>query len=82
MDLGNNIGGKINSSLIIKSLAWKTIIDTMKEKKGIDISSYLKSISIKGEILIIRTQSPHINFEIGMFENDIQEVLKKKLKQV
>lgn len=82
MDLANNFGGKVNSSLVIKSLAWKTVIDILKEKKGIDITKDLKSISLKGETLFISSQSPHINFEIGIFESDIKETLKKKLKQV
>jgi hypothetical protein len=82
MDLRSNIGGKVNSSLIIKSLLWASIVSTMKEKKDIELEGVLKSISIKGSTIFIKTQAPHINFEIESLEYLIKDELKKKLLKV
>ncbi len=82
MEIKKNLGNKINSNLLIKSLAWNCIVQVFKEQKNKDITPYLISVDIKWLTLFVKTQNPLVNSEIQMIENTIQEELKKKLKQV
>lgn len=79
MEIKHNIGNKINSNTLIKSIAWRCILDVVNEQKGHDIAPYLKSVDIKGNSIIIKTQNPLVNGEIKMVENLIHERIKKKL---
>jgi hypothetical protein len=47
-----------------------------------DITSYLVSINVKGNKLIVKTWNPIISTELLNFDGKIKETFKKKIKNL
>lgn len=67
--------------LFIKTTLWNVIVDIFKEKKEIDISSFLISIKISWKKIFIKTNKPILNAEIILFSDEIKEKVRKKLEK-
>lgn len=67
--------------LFIKTTLWNVIVEIFKEKKEIDISSFLISIKISGKKIFIKTNKPILNAEIILFSDEIEEKVRKKLEK-
>jgi tetrahydromethanopterin S-methyltransferase subunit C len=50
-----------------------------KEKKSIDVTPYLESISLSGKTILIKTKKPIINTELSNIIPDISAVYTKRL---
>ncbi|MCP4522669.1 MAG: hypothetical protein GY828_00455 [Candidatus Gracilibacteria bacterium] len=68
--------------VIIKSLLWNSIISVFKEEKNIDITSYLISIQINGDIIFLKTNNPLIKSELLLIDDKIKKLFSEKLKKV
>lgn len=67
---------------IISSIIWKSIIDDFFEIKKIDITSYIISIKLTWNIIIMKTTKPIINTEILTIEDKLLENIRKKLNNI
>lgn len=67
---------------ILSSIIYNILIKKFKDKKNIDISSYIISVKIKENIISIKTNKPIINQEIKLFENEILEEITQKFKKI
>ena len=82
MKIGESLRRKWKEDVIIKSIIWNTIIDIFKVEKNIDITSYLVSIQLKWDNILIKTSKPIINTELLILSNKIKEASKKKLLKI
>ena len=82
MQIWESLEWKNNQKIVIKSIIWKTIIDTFKEEKNIDITPYLTSITIKWNTFFIKTKKPIINAELNSLNNIIINNLIKKFEKM
>lgn len=67
---------------IISSLIWNSIISDFKEIKKIDITSYIISIKISKNIIILKTQKPIINTEILSIKDILTKNISTKLTDI
>jgi hypothetical protein len=70
------------TDLITKSVIWNTIIEEYKKIKDIDLTEYLKSISLKWNVVIIKTSKPIISAELENYQNIFLVVIEKKLEKI
>lgn len=82
MDLVNAINRTWKQEIIIQSIIWNTIIEIFKAKKNIDITSYLVSIKLKWENILIKTNKPVINTELYNYWEEIKKVSLSKIKKL
>lgn len=67
------------TDLVVKSVIWNTIIEEYKKIKDIDLTEYLKSISLKWNVIIIKTWRPIINAELINYQEDLLSKIENKL---
>jgi len=67
---------------VIKSIIWNSIINDFKNKKNIDITSYLISIKLMGETIMLKTNKPIINAELLNIEKELIENIITKLNNI
>lgn len=67
---------------IVKSIIWNEVVYLFKNKKNIDIQSFLISIKLSWDVIIIKTLKPILNQEIKMYKNEIIENIKTKLSNI
>jgi len=82
MDLASAINRAWKQEVIIQSIIWNTIIEIFKTKKNIDITSYLVSIKLKAEFVLIKTNKPIINTELYNYSEEIKKVSLSKIKKL
>lgn len=82
MDLGKSIRSSWKTEIIIQSIIWNTIIEIFKSKKNIDITSYLVSIKLKWENILIKTNKPIINTELYNYSEEIKKTSSNKIKKL
>lgn len=70
------------TELFIKTSLWNSIIEVFLKEKNIDMSSYLVSIKIKNQTLLIKTNNPLINSELNLFYDKIISSFKNKIKNI
>lgn len=73
---------KNKQDLFLKTTLWNTIIETYKQEKNIDISSYLISIKVLGNVLFVKTNNPIVNEELLNINEKIKESFYKKIKNL
>ncbi len=67
---------------IVKSIIWNEVVYLFKNKKNIDIQSFLISIKLSWDVIIIKTLKPILNQEIKIYKNEIIENIKTKLSNI
>ncbi len=82
MHIGDSIRRKNRETLVIKSLIWKTIVDIFKEKKAIDITDFIISITFRGSVIFVKTNKPMINYELLNIQDTIKNETQIKLKKI
>ena len=82
MDLAKSIRSSWKAEIIIQSIIWNTIIEIFKSKKNIDITSYLVSIKLKWENILVKTNKPIINTELYNYSEEIKKVSLSKIKKL
>jgi hypothetical protein len=82
MDIGDSIRRKNRETVVIKSIIWKTIIDIFKEKKSIDITDFIVSITFRGSVIFVKTNKPMINYELLQIQDIITKETQTKLKKI
>jgi len=82
MDLASAINRVWKQEVIIQSIIWNTIIEIFKSKKNIDISSYLISIKLRSEVVLVKTNKPIINTELYNYSEEIKKVSLSKIKKL
>ncbi len=70
------------TELFIKTSLWNSIIEVFLKEKNIDMSSYLVSIQIKNQTLLIKTNNPLINSELNLFYDKIISSFQNKIKNI
>lgn len=70
------------TELFIKTSLWNSIIEVFLKEKNIDMSSYLVSIQIKNQTLLIKTNNPLINSELNLFYDKIVSSFQNKIKNI
>lgn len=70
--------GKLES--VLRSLVFKSVVDVFNEKKQIDISSKIISVTQKNNTFYIKTQNPMINTELELLFPEIQKSIREKWK--
>ena len=68
--------------VIVKSIIWNTIIDIFNAEKNIDITSFLSSIQLLWDIVLIKTNKPIINSELIILNKQIKKASVEKLKKL
>lgn len=68
--------------IFIKSIIWNSIIEVFKSEKNIDITSYLVSVKLKWNTLLIKTNKPIINTECLILDDKIKKLFYGKLKKI
>lgn len=82
MDLAKSIKSSWKTEIIIQSIIWNTIIEVFKEKRNIDITSYLVSIKLKWENILVKTNKPIINNELYLYSEEIKKISKNKIEKI
>lgn len=82
MDLLTAINTSGKRDIIVKSLVWNSVIATFQEEKGIDIASYLISIALKKDAIIIKTNKPVVNSQGNILSDIIKEKVSEKLEKI
>ncbi len=82
MQLSKSINKKNLDNLVIKSSIWNSIIEVFKDEKKIDITSYLVSIQIKWDTILVKTSKPILNTELLMINDKIMKKVDEKLKKI
>lgn len=82
MDIGDSIRRKNRETVVIKSIVWKTIVDIFKEKKAIDITDFIISITFRGSVIFVKTNKPTINYELLNIQDTIKNETQIKLKKI
>lgn len=80
--LTKSLNKKWKTDLVVKSVIWNTIIEEYKKIKDIDLTEYLKSISLKWNVIIIKTSKPIISAELSNYENIFLENINKKIEKI
>ncbi|MDD3144846.1 MAG: hypothetical protein PHV23_01925 [Candidatus Gracilibacteria bacterium] len=68
--------------LFLKTSLWNSIVDTFKDEKNIDISSYLVSVQLKGSTILMKTNNPLIKSELNLFYDKISFSFQNKIKNL
>jgi hypothetical protein len=68
--------------VIVKSIIWNTIIDIFNAEKSIDITSFLSSIQLLWDIVLIKTNKPIINSELIILSKEIKKASVEKLQKL
>lgn len=82
MKIWDSIRRKWREDTVIRSIVWTSIIEVYKEKKGIDVTKYLESISLSGKYILIKTKKPIINTELWHISWDIENIYQKRLLKI
>jgi len=82
MDLAKSIRSSWKTEVIIQSIIWNTIIEIFKAKKNMDITSYLVSIKLKWENVLVKTNKPIINTELYNYSEEIKKSSLSKIKKL
>ena len=82
MDLAKSIRSSWKTEVVIQSIIWNTIIEIFKTKKNIDITSYLVSIKLKWENILVKTNKPIINNELYLYSEEIKKISKQKIEKI
>jgi len=82
MDLSSAINRAWKKEVIIQSIIWNTIIEIFKSKKNMDITSYLISIKLKWENILVKTSKPIINNELYLYSEEIKKSSLSKLEKI
>jgi len=82
MELWNSINRLGKQEVIIQSIIWNTIIEVFKSKKNMDITSYLISIKLKWENILVKTSKPIINNELYLYSEEIKKSSLSKLEKI
>ena len=82
MDLENTVKQSWRQEAIIKSLVWNSVIEVFKEKKDIDITSYLWSIQIKWKTILIKTTKSIMKWEMILLDDYIRKEIEDKFKKI
>ena len=82
MQIWDSIRKMWNEETIIKSIIWNTIIEIFKSEKNMDITSYLVSIKLMWEAILVKTNKPIINWELYLLNEKIKKASKDKLKKL
>lgn len=68
--------------LFLKTSLWNSIVDTFKDEKNIDISSYLVSVQLKWSTILMKTNNPLIKSELNLFYDKISFSFQNKIKNL
>lgn len=68
--------------LFIKTSLWNSCIEFFKQKKDIDITSYLVSINIKWREIILKSSSPIIKSELNNYKQEISNLFLSKIEKI
>ncbi len=68
--------------LFLKTSLWNSIVDTFKDEENIDISSYLVSVQIKWNTILMKTNNPLIKSELNLFYDKISFSFQNKIKNL
>lgn len=71
---------KEKQDLFIKTSIWNSFIEVFKKEKDIDVSSFLISVQIRGETILLKTNNPLINSEALILNSKISLKFETKLK--
>lgn len=89
MQLGNikdlllkSLGKTWKQNQVLSSIIYKSIIYDFLELKKIDISSYIISIQLRENIIILKTNKPILNSEIKHIEAFLIQNIDKKLQKI
>jgi len=82
MELLNAINKAWKKEVIIQSIIWNTIIEIFKNRKNMDITSYLISIKLKWENILVKTTKPIINNELYLYSEEIKKSSLNKLEKI
>lgn len=89
MQLGNikdlllkSLGKTWKQNQVLSSIIYKSIIHDFLELKKIDISSYIISIQLRENIIILKTNKPILNSEIKHIEGLLIQNIDKKLQKI
>ncbi len=89
MQLGNikdlllkSLGKTWKQNQVIASIIYKSIKDDFLELKKIDITSYIISIQVRDNIIILKTNKPILNSEIKHIEDVIIKNILQKLENI
>jgi hypothetical protein len=67
---------------VIVSIIWKSIMDDFLKIKKIDISTFLISIQLKWNLIILKTNKPILNAEIMMIQDVLLQNITQKLQNI
>ncbi len=70
------------TELFIKTALWNSVIEVFFDKKNLDITSYLVSVQIRGNTLLLKTNNPLINSELNLFYLEIISSFQNKIKNL
>ncbi len=89
MQLGNikdlllkSLGKTWKQNQVLSSIIYKSIIHDFLELKKIDISSYIISIQLRENIIILKTNKPILNSEIKHIEKFLIQNIDQKLQKI
>jgi len=82
MQIDNSLRRKKQDELVIKSLLWKIVIDVFQEKKSLDITESLVSVTLKGSTFFVKTGKSLLNYELLQIKDIILESLETKMKKL
>lgn len=68
--------------LFIKTSMWNSLIEVFKSEKNMDITSYLISIKLNNDILLVKTNKPILNYEFSIYDEKIREVFNWKINRL
>lgn len=68
--------------LFLKTSLWNSIVDIFKDEKDIDISSYLVSVQLKWNTILMKTNNPLIKSELNLFYDKISFSFQNKIKNL
>ena len=79
MDLGNSIANLGNKNTLLTSVITKVLQDVFLLEKSIDVSSYINSVQVLEQVVIVKTGNPMINAELFLLSDKIEESCKDSL---
>ncbi len=79
MDLGDSLKNMWNRNTLITSVVTNIIKDVFRKQKNIDISDYLKSVSIVSNVILVKTSNPMMNSELLLLADKIEFSCKTSL---
>ncbi|MDD5770259.1 MAG: hypothetical protein PHE25_04765 [Candidatus Gracilibacteria bacterium] len=67
---------------ILSSIIYKSIIGDFLEIKKIDITVYVISVKMRGNVILIKTNKPILNTELLSIENILVKNISSKLNNI